>query len=71
MAAREKAIETLTATIARIPRRRKAAPRHVAETLFAVYIATMLEWLMRESASQQWLLDTMQQRLQLAVEGVG
>ena len=70
MAARERAVESIAESVARIPRRRKLAARLVAETLFAVYIATMLEWLMRERASEQWLLDAMRERLRLMVEGV-
>jgi len=70
MAARERAVESITESVARIPRRRKLAARLVSETLFAVYIATMLEWLMREGASERWLLDAMRERLRLLVEGV-
>jgi len=69
LSAREQAIAALAAVIARVPGQRRQA-KLVAETLFAVYIATMLEWLMREGASQQWLLDTMRERLLLIRKGV-
>jgi AcrR family transcriptional regulator len=68
-AARAQAVEAITEVVARIPRRKQPA-REVAETLFAVYIGTMLEWLMSERAPQNWLKDTMQTRLQLLLEGV-
>ena len=48
--------------------RRRA--RRVAETVFAVYIATMLEWLMREGVPQKWLMETMRERLLVLREGV-
>jgi AcrR family transcriptional regulator len=70
LAAREGAIESLTEVIARIPRRSAVAARLAAETFFAVYIATMLEWLMREESTQQVLLATMRERLLLVLEGV-
>lgn len=69
LAAREDAISALAASIARIPGQRKRA-KPLAETLFAVYIATMLEWLMREGVPNQWLVKTMRQRLQMLREGV-
>lgn len=69
LAAREEAIGVLAATLRRMPERRKPA-RLVAETLFAVFIATMLEWLMRESAPPAWLTTTMRERLQALQEGV-
>lgn len=70
LAAREKAVESLTEVIQRIPRRKDVPARLAAETLFSVYLATTLEWLMREGVPQQWLLDTMRTRLRLAWEGV-
>ena len=45
-------------------------PRLAAETLFSIYIATMLEWLMREGVPENWLVDTMRDRLNLVMEGV-
>jgi AcrR family transcriptional regulator len=69
MAAREDAIQALTASISRIPGQRKRA-RPLAETVFAVYIATMLEWLLREGVPNQWLVKTMRKRLQILREGV-
>lgn len=73
LAAREQAVEALTAPIARIQGRIRGhteKAKLAAETLFAVYMATMLEWLMREGVPQQWLVDTMRQRLLVLKEGV-
>ncbi|HET7840909.1 MAG TPA: TetR/AcrR family transcriptional regulator, partial [Terriglobia bacterium] len=69
LGAREKAIQALAKVIARVPRRRGVSAEVVAETLFAVYIATMLEWLMREGVPDKWLMVTMRKRLRLAWEG--
>jgi AcrR family transcriptional regulator len=69
LAARTNAIDALAKSIARIPGHRKKA-RLVAETLFAVFLATMMEWLMREEVPQKWLVNTMRQRLQLLHKGV-
>lgn len=69
LAAREEAVGALTTFMTKLVRRRKLA-RLAAETLFAVYIATMLEWLMRDAAPAQWLLDTMRARLMLLREGI-
>jgi AcrR family transcriptional regulator len=69
LAAREEAIGVLAAAMRRMPGRRKPA-RLVAETLFAVFIATMLEWLIREGAPAAWLTRTMRDRLQALKEGV-
>jgi len=70
LAAREQAIEALAEVIGRIPRRLPSDPRAVAETLFSVYIGTMLEWLMREDVPEEWLRKTMRERLMLVLEGV-
>jgi hypothetical protein len=69
MVARQHAIDALAKSIARIPGHKKRA-RLVAETLFAVFLATMMEWLMREDVPQRWLVNTMRQRMQLLREGV-
>jgi AcrR family transcriptional regulator len=69
LVAREEAVRALAASIARFLRRKKQA-RLLAETVFAVYIATMLEWLMREGAPQKWLMETMRERLLMLREGV-
>lgn len=68
LAARAQAIEALSKSIAVFAPQEKA--RLVAETMFAVYMATMLEWLMREDVSPAWLVDTMHQRLQVLRKGV-
>lgn len=70
LATREQAIHALAEVIGRIPRRLPNDPRTVAETLFSVYIGTMLEWLMREDVPQEWLQKTMRARLLLLLEGV-
>ena len=70
LAAREQAIEALAEVIGRIPRRLADDSRVVAETLFSVYIGTMLEWLMREGVPQEWLQKIMRERLLLLLEGV-
>lgn len=69
LAAREEAVGVLAAALRKMPGRRKPA-RLAAETLFAVFIATMLEWLMRESAPSAWLTATMKTRLAALKEGV-
>ncbi len=69
MAAREEAITALAESMEKIARGRKQA-RVVAETLFAVFLATMLEFMMRESAPAKWLVDTLRARLLLLREGI-
>lgn len=73
LAIREQVVDALTQILAKAlksaPRRPKPDPKAIAETLMAVYIATMLEWLMRESIPQNWLVETMRQRMQLVLEG--
>jgi AcrR family transcriptional regulator len=68
LAAREQAIDALSNAIRPITPAKHA--RLVAETMFAVYMATMLEWLMREDATPAWLVDTMRRRLQVLRKGV-
>ncbi len=68
--AREQVVESLGGAIERIPRRSGGAAKPIAETIFAVYLATMFEWLMREGVEPQWLIETMRMRLELLVEGV-
>lgn len=69
LAAREEGVGALTTFMAQIVRRRKQA-RLAAEMFFAVFLATMLEWLMRDAAPAEWLLDTMRSRLMLLREGI-
>ena len=68
--AREQAVQALAEIVATIPRRGSANPMLVAETLFAVALNTMLEWLMRKDAPQNWLIQTMRARLELVIGGV-
>ncbi|RSL18686.1 hypothetical protein EDE15_4285 [Edaphobacter aggregans] len=70
MAARQEAIEILSVAIRRIPRRKAASPQLIAETLFAIYMATTLEWLIREDEPGSWLLNNMRARLKLGLEGM-
>jgi AcrR family transcriptional regulator len=70
LSARQRAVDAMAKAIGRIPRRKRVGARLVAETLFTVYLTTMLEWLMRSGASQRWLPATMRERLELVVEGV-
>jgi AcrR family transcriptional regulator len=69
LAAREEAIGVLAAALRKMPGRRKPA-RLAAEMVFVVFIATMLEWLMRESAPASWLTSTMRVRLEALKAGV-
>jgi AcrR family transcriptional regulator len=68
LVAREHAIEVLTQSLKAVLGKKKKS-RLLAETLFAVYLATMLEWLLREGVPEHWLVDTMRDRLELVVEG--
>jgi AcrR family transcriptional regulator len=68
LAAREQAIEALSRAIRSTTPGKNA--RLVAETMFAVYMATMLEWLMREDATPAWLVETMRRRLHVLRKGV-
>jgi AcrR family transcriptional regulator len=70
MEVREEAIATLTGAIERIQRRSAGAAQLMAETLFAIYMATMLEWFIREHEPAGWLLGNMRARLELAVKGM-
>jgi AcrR family transcriptional regulator len=70
MASRDQAVHILTGAIRRIPRRKAAAPKLIAETLFAIYMATTLEWLIREEQPGTWLLHNMRARLKLGLEGM-
>lgn len=67
LSAREHAVDLLSSNLHTVLGRKKRS-RLLAETLFGVYIATMLEWLMRESVAESWLVDTMRERLQLVLE---
>lgn len=70
MASREEALVAVSDAIGRIRRRKVANPRLAAETLFAIYMATMLEWLMQENEPGKKLAESMQGRLELALAGV-
>lgn len=70
MASREEALTVLSGVIERIPERKPVAARLVAEMMFAIFMATMLEWLMRDEVSAEWLPVTMRERLELALAGV-
>ena len=66
----EEQIKILSDAIKRIPRRKGATPQLVAETLFAIYMATTLEWLIREDEPGSWLVNNMRARLKLGMEGM-
>jgi AcrR family transcriptional regulator len=70
MASRQEAINILSGAIERIPRRKAVDPQLVAETLFAIYMATTLEWLIREDEPGSWLLYNMRARLKLGLGGM-
>jgi AcrR family transcriptional regulator len=70
MESRKEALVMLSDSIKRIRRRKAADPQLVAETLFAIYMATMLEWLVREDEPGGWLVNAMRERLELALAGV-
>jgi AcrR family transcriptional regulator len=70
MVARQEAINILRDAIKRIPRRKTATPQLMAETLFAIYMATTLEWLIREDEPGTWLINNMRARLELGLEGM-
>jgi AcrR family transcriptional regulator len=70
MAARKEAIKILSDAIKRIPRRKTVTPQLAAETLFAIYMATTLEWLIREDEPGSWLVNNMRARLKLGMEGM-
>ncbi len=68
--AREEAVQALAGIIRSIPGRRKAKADLIAATMFAVFVCTMLEWLMREGVPRRWLVDAMRSRLSVVLEGV-
>ena len=67
--AREEAIEGLTEILRAIPGNGPTRAKLVAETLFSVFLATMLEWLMRPDAAQRWLVQTMRSRMEVVLGG--
>ncbi len=67
--AQQQFVDAVAAVIERIPDRKGADARIIAESVFAVYLATTLEWLMRTDAAPQWLTRTMQERLHFILEG--
>jgi len=69
MANREEALIVLSGVIERIPERKPVAARLVAEMMFGIFMSTMLEWLMQEDATAEWLPKTLQERLELALAG--
>jgi len=65
----EKALDVLTEALSNFICD-KSSTRLVAETLFCVFLGTMLEWLMREDVPEQWLVETMQVRVQFLLGAV-
>jgi AcrR family transcriptional regulator len=70
MAARQEAIKILSGAIQRVPRRKSVDALLAAETLFAIYMATTLEWLIREDEPGSWLVKNMNARLKLGMKGM-
>lgn len=70
MASREEALGVLNEAIGGIRRRRAVDSRLASETLFAIFMATMLEWLVREELPAAWLAKNVGERLELALAGV-
>jgi AcrR family transcriptional regulator len=69
LTAREQALAVLTEALTSFIRETSSA-RLVAETLFCVFLGTMLEWLMRQDVPERWLVETMQARVQFLLEAV-
>ncbi|MGD0730048.1 MAG: TetR family transcriptional regulator [Terracidiphilus sp.] len=67
---RDQAVGAIQQFMGAIPGVKKLKAKALAETLLSVYIATMLEWLMRDAVPQKWLVETMRERLQVVLEGV-
>jgi AcrR family transcriptional regulator len=70
LGARDQAVAAVEKFVAAIPGTKKRKARALAETILSVYIATMLEWLMRDAVAPKWLVDTMRERLQVVLEGL-
>jgi AcrR family transcriptional regulator len=69
LAARDQVVAELSKILAGIPGHKKSA-RQTAETIFSLFLATMLEWLMREGAPESWLTKNMKARLELLMRGI-
>ncbi len=67
MAARDHFIVALSEILGAMPGQKSSAKKR-AETMFSLFLGTMLEWLMREDVSESWLVKTMRLRLQLLLE---
>jgi AcrR family transcriptional regulator len=67
---RDQAVGAIQQFLAAIPGMKRRKAKALAEALLAIYIATMLEWLMRDAVPQKWLLETMRERLQVVLDGV-
>jgi Transcriptional regulator len=48
----------------------KQSSATIAETLFALYIATSLEWFMQQGLPKGWLVKSLKRRMQVAVDGI-
>jgi AcrR family transcriptional regulator len=67
LTAREEAPAVLTEGMTSFIRDKTYA-RLVAETVFCVFLGTMLEWLMREDVPEKWLVETMRNRVEVLLE---
>jgi AcrR family transcriptional regulator len=51
-------------------KRTRHTARAIAETLFAIYMATSFEWLIDEKLPRGWLVKNLKPRLQVALRGI-
>lgn len=70
LAIKREAVTVIAHAVAGIERRRGVPPEDAAETLFAIYMATTLQWMLDESAGPERLLADMRTRLEVAVRGI-
>jgi AcrR family transcriptional regulator len=69
LTARDQVVVAIAEILAGIPGHKKSA-RQTAETIFSLFLATMLEWLMRQDVPESWLVKNMRARFQLLLRGV-
>jgi AcrR family transcriptional regulator len=69
LTARDQVVVAIAEILAGIPGHKKSA-RQTAETIFSLFLATMLEWLMRQDVPESWLVKNMRARFKLLLRGV-
>lgn len=68
---KEIAVQAIAETIKRIPDKSSSLdPKLAADTLFAIYIATTIEWLLDESLQIGWVMESMEARLRQLLQGL-